>query len=231
MYGNFNQIQIRPFGVVADVPDNDVAKLIYYLSCVDTVINYNELDKICDYSNYNMLTLEDIDELINFALLLNPKIFISDGIFILDSNLLSKGKENKFYNIKDERISKKLNNEIVIGDKIVYVVKVMACNINWLNRIYYNPLKNILKIKEKSNIYSRFCKDLSILDSIDIQSDITYLSTQEIIKNKSELNSKSLPEFFDELSKSTFIYPEQTKTNDEKKKSQRFCNNCHCEIF
>ena len=178
-----------------------------------------------------MLTLEDIDELINFAPPLNPKIFISDGIFILDSNLLSKGKQNKFYNIKDERISKKLNNEIVIGDKIVYVVKVMVCNINWLNRIYYNPLKNLLKIKEKSNINSRFCKDLSILDSIDIQSELTYLSTQEIIKNKSELNSKSLPEFFDELSESTFIYPEQTKTKDEKKKSQRFCNNCHCEIF
>ena len=34
------------------------------------------IDKICDYSNYNMLTLEDIDELINFALLLNPKIFL-----------------------------------------------------------------------------------------------------------------------------------------------------------
>ena len=101
---------------------NDINSLKYYLSCVDIVINYNEIDKICDYSNYNVFTSEDIDELINFVLLLNPRIFLSSGVFILKSNLLSKGKQNQFYSIKDERISQKINNEMIIGDKMVSVL-------------------------------------------------------------------------------------------------------------
>ena len=82
MFGNFNQVQIKPFGEVVDIPDDDVAKLMYYLSCVDTVINYNEIDKLSDYENYDLLTVDEMAQLFRLVLLFNPEEFIKARIFI-----------------------------------------------------------------------------------------------------------------------------------------------------
>ena len=110
MFGNFNQVQIRPFGVVADVPDDDVAKLMYYLSCVDTVINYNIIDRLSDYKNYNLLTVDDLTLLFQLVLLFYPQKFIQAGIFVLEQRLLQPGMGNQFYEITDERIGLFVNN-------------------------------------------------------------------------------------------------------------------------
>ena len=110
MFGNFNQVQIRPFGVVVDVPDDDVAKLMYYLSCVDTVINYNIIDRLSDYKNYNLLTVDDLTLLFQLVLLFYPQKFIQAGIFVLEQRLLQPGMGNQFYEITDERIGLFVNN-------------------------------------------------------------------------------------------------------------------------
>ena len=49
MIGNFANQGVELIGGKASVPNDDVAKLMYYLHCVDTVINYNEIDKLSDY--------------------------------------------------------------------------------------------------------------------------------------------------------------------------------------
>ena len=82
MFGNFNQVQIKPFGEVVDIPDDNVAKLMHYLSCVDTVINYNEIDKLSDYENYDLLTVDEMAQLFRLVLLFNPEEFIKARIFI-----------------------------------------------------------------------------------------------------------------------------------------------------
>ena len=57
------------------VPSNDYAKLMYYLSCVFTVIQYEENNKFIDYEHYYLLTQDEKKALIVLALLLNPKNF------------------------------------------------------------------------------------------------------------------------------------------------------------
>ena len=145
MFGNFNQVKIRPFGQKTDVPKDDVAKLMYYLSCVDAVINYNEIDRLTDFGNYDLLSVEDLTELFQLVLLFNPEIFVKAGIFILDESLLPVGMGNQFYEITDERIGLHVDDEILIGGRTVKVLKVMACSENWLKRNYFNPWKNILE--------------------------------------------------------------------------------------
>ena len=152
MFGNFNNVHIETFGEGTTVPDDDVAKLMYYLSCVDTVINYNEIDILTDYQNYDLLTVDDMVQLFKLVLLFNPEIFIKAGIFILDENLLTFGMDNQFYQITDERIGININ-EILIGGRTVKVLKVMALNESWLIRNYYRPWKNIFELTEK---YQRF---------------------------------------------------------------------------
>ena len=153
MFGNFSNLKVQTFGERTSVPDDDVAKLMYYLSCVDTVINYNEIDRLTDYENYDLLSVDSMAELFKLVLLFNPKIFIETGIFILDEYLLPYGFDNQFYQITDERIGIHVNNEIMIGGRTVQVLKVMACNQRWLDRNYFRPWNNLLDLTEKYQRY------------------------------------------------------------------------------
>jgi hypothetical protein len=145
----FNNIKVEAIGQKVTIPNDDVAKLMYYLSCVDTVINYNEIDRLTDYENYDLLSVDGMAELFKLVLLFNPKIFIDAGIFILDPVLVPDDSDNEFYQITDERIGIHVNSEIVIGGRTVKVLKVMACNLDWLNTFYFEPWKNIFEAAER----------------------------------------------------------------------------------
>ena len=144
----YNDLQVKRIGEKTTVPNNDVARLMYYLSCVDTVINYNEIDNLTDYNSYYLLTDDEIEILIKTVLILNPKFFVDAGIFILDSYLVPDDMMNEFYEITDNRIGFHINEEIILGGKVVKVLKIMACRNTWLDKNYFNPLKNLLSPEE-----------------------------------------------------------------------------------
>ena len=146
MYGNFVNKGIKATGQTASVPNDDVAKLMYYFHCVASVINYSGIDKLTNYKNYKSLTVDDMALLFEFVLILNPEIFVKAGIFLLAEDLLPYGKDNEFYQITDERIGLYVDDEIAIGGRTVKVLKVMACNKNWLIRNYYRPWSNIFEM-------------------------------------------------------------------------------------
>ena len=136
-----NRMGIKEIGQRTSVPDNDLARLMYYLSCVDTVIQYHEIDRLTDYQNYDSLDVEDITVLLELVILFNPKFLVDKGIFILDESLLPNDLDNQFYQITDERIGIHINNEIMVSGRTVKVLKVMACDEEWIFRNYINPLK------------------------------------------------------------------------------------------
>ena len=141
-------LQIRAFGSKANVPKNPIANLMYYLNCVATVIDYHD-PLLTDYHNYDLLSGEELLAVYQLATLLNPQLFIQAGIFIVDQNLLLDFS-NQFYEIADETIGIHVNSEIIIGGKTVKVLKVMACNENWLVDSYYKPMNQInTLIREK----------------------------------------------------------------------------------
>ena len=146
-YGEDN-ISIIPIGERTTVPNDDVARLMYYLSCVDTVINYQGIDKLSDFRNYKRLTVDDITVLFKLVLLFNPEIFLNAKIFILQIEPLPNGADNQFYEITNERIGIHINNQILIGGRTVRVMKFMVCNPAWLMRNYYKPWKNIFEKAE-----------------------------------------------------------------------------------
>ena len=141
-----DNISIIPIGERNNVPNDNVAKLMYYLSCVDTVINYQGIDKLSDFRNYKRLTVDDASVLFKLVLLFNPEIFLNAKIFILQIDPLPNGADNQFYEITNERIGIHINNQIVIGGRTVRVMKFMVCNPAWLIRNYYRPWKNIFEI-------------------------------------------------------------------------------------
>ena len=146
-YGEDN-ISIIPIGERTTVPNDDVARLMYYLSCVDTVINYQGIDKLSDFRNYKRLTHDDMIVLFKLVLLFNPEIFLNAKIFILQIEPLPNGADNQFFEITNERIGIHINNQILIGGRTVRVMKFMVCNPAWLMRNYYKPWKNIFEKAE-----------------------------------------------------------------------------------
>ena len=144
---NGNNIgNMGPNGYKVDVPENDIARLMYYLSCISTLINYSKKDdKYTDYEHYSLLTARERLKLIELIALYNPKLFIDAGIIIIDTNLLPDGTtDNQFYEITDQRIGFHDKEEIMIDGKSMKILKIMACNTDWLNRNYICPLNNII---------------------------------------------------------------------------------------
>ena len=66
-----NKLKIENFGESTTVPNNDFAKLMYYLDCVSTVIQYND-NTLTDYKNYNELNIEEIAAVYALATVLEP---------------------------------------------------------------------------------------------------------------------------------------------------------------
>ena len=157
---------IIPIGERTTVPDDDVARLMYYLSCVDAVINYQVIDKLSDFRNYKRLTVEDMTALFKLVLLFNPEIFLDANIFILQIAPLPNGLDNQFYEITNERIGIHINNQILIGGRTVRVMKFMVCNPTWLIRNYYRPWKNIYKIAKNYKPPSPYDPPIQLKNSL-----------------------------------------------------------------
>ena len=51
-----NKFSVPRISISAEIPNNNLAKLMYYLSCVFTVIQYEGYNKFSDYKNYYNLT-------------------------------------------------------------------------------------------------------------------------------------------------------------------------------
>ena len=145
-----NKLKVEPYGNLTTVPNNIIAKLMYYLSCISSVIEYDD-NTLTDYQNYDDLTDEQLLAVLALAKLMDPQLFIDAGIFIVDPKLLPDSSGNQFYKITDETIGFHVNQEIMIGGRSVKVLKVMACNKSWLLNYYYHPINTINQMISRRN--------------------------------------------------------------------------------
>ena len=79
---DFNSLNVEKIGRTVNVPNNDLARLMYYLNCVASVIQYEEDNKLTDYQNYHMLTKKEEDAVYGLAASFNPKIFMNADVFV-----------------------------------------------------------------------------------------------------------------------------------------------------
>ena len=124
---------------------------MYYLSVVANVIQYKENNKFLDHNNYLQLNEEEKEAVYKLALLMEPKIFIEAGIFLVEPSLVPQGRLNDFLKITDERIGVHVNQEIMIGGRSVKVLHIMVCKNDWLNKYYNIPISNITNRRNRRN--------------------------------------------------------------------------------
>lgn len=140
----YESLKVRDTTEEVYVSNNDIARLMYYLSCVCSVIQMNIPEKFTNYKEYYDLTWEEENTVINLALICNPKILTENSIFLIDDDFLKMSNtSNRFYQITDEKFGVHINEDIVIGGKITKVLKIMVCKKTWLVNYYLNPLENL----------------------------------------------------------------------------------------
>lgn len=149
-------LKIESIEDTSSVPDNNVAKLMYYLKCVCTVIDDDEDFSgkkfiFTDYRNYHRLSSDGIEGLLLLAFLFNPLVFIDAGVFIVGPDRIPSLPScyNKFFKITDQRIGLHIDDSMLIGGKSVKVLKIMVFNNNWLDEYYINPFKNLNRTYKK----------------------------------------------------------------------------------
>ena len=138
-------IRIKDSDKYTTIPDNAIAKLMYYLHCVSSVIGIID-PVLTDYQNYKELESKQLVEVYNKAKEYSPDKFLSHKIFIINQDLLNNSLENEFYEITDEAIGIHADKEITIGGRVAKVNKIMVCNNNWLSVYYYSPISVVDKI-------------------------------------------------------------------------------------
>ncbi|CAF1014583.1 unnamed protein product [Didymodactylos carnosus] len=145
-YWQRNSIQdVRRYGTTVNVPNNDVAKCMYYLNCVCNVIEYDD-DNIQRYKNYeNWRNLSDYEDYLVFilCLTLSPDEF-EDRVFFQDDDLCGDSA-NQFYEIGQVRHHLVAAQSIVIAGQTRHVNRIMAYKQSWMNNNYTQPMLNLAR--------------------------------------------------------------------------------------
>lgn len=141
---NSTEYDFAKFGETVTVPNADIAKIMYYIDCVCTVIEYNDQD-LSRYRNYsNWANMSDEEDRLIFILALSfaPKE-LENRVFFNNSRLCGDSN-NQFYEIGQVQRSIVIVQSILIGGQQRSVKKIMAYKPVWMERNYYIPMKNLI---------------------------------------------------------------------------------------
>jgi len=129
------------------VPDDDIARLMYYLNCVTISLGLDILhDDLVDYQNYHRLSSVRIALVFKSAVEFSPDIFLNKLIFKDDEgDIVPAGSSNKFVNITTACDIVSIQRDFVIGGQVKDVTKVMFFKTSWLNTFYNGPIERIAK--------------------------------------------------------------------------------------
>lgn len=118
-------IGIKETGHTVTVPDSPMACIMYYLNCINSLIDLEIPQNLRNYQNYNKISFDEENRILSLANLLNPTLFIMNGIMINNIDLCAN-KSNKFYDITNSRIVFAFSREFAISNRKVHTLKIMA---------------------------------------------------------------------------------------------------------
>jgi len=132
-------------GSKCTVPDDDLAKVMYYLHCVTVGVGIDILqDDLVDYRNYRRLTATRIAAVLKCALELSPDELVGKLIFIDDDRDICREFSNEFLTISAACNVVSIQRGMVIAGKVQgQPTNVMFCKSSWITNNYTRPLERI----------------------------------------------------------------------------------------
>ena len=156
---DFMRLGIINDGNEVKVPKNKLAKLMYYLDCVFSILDCPGLDFYRNYKNYHNLTTRQTNEVLVMCARFEPSLMKNYHLFIQDKDLLPMGFGNQFYDIKDNRVPYSVRRNVLIGGRDFKVLQVMACNQAWIDENYNEPMALF------ASVWCCFCCDQKCRDN------------------------------------------------------------------
>lgn len=119
-----NSLHLKDSSVSVTVPNYPIARLMYYIDCIDSLIDLEIPSKLTDYSNYGRLTTKEENQILVYASLLHPNIFIERGI-LFENDKYCGDSNNKFYEITAIKKHRVISNNFYIKGKLVRVLNII----------------------------------------------------------------------------------------------------------
>jgi len=140
-----NEIDIERTGRSVTVPNNDVARLMYYLNCVCNTIDCNDdpdIQRFTNYHNWSYLSSEEQKALLVVCYAFSPDVF-DDKVFF-HSDALCGNSSNEFYTINQVRSQLFAVESIIIAGRQRQVNKIMTYKMSWMKTYYYDPMQRLV---------------------------------------------------------------------------------------
>jgi hypothetical protein len=127
----------------AVVPDDDVARLMYYLHCVTVGVRLFILDNdLIDYTNYWRLSPARRARVFETALQLRPDEFMDKVIFRCDDNEFTES--NSFCEISVACDIVSVQQNVIIAGQAQDVSHIMLFKSQWLDYYYTRPIERAI---------------------------------------------------------------------------------------
>ncbi|UJR18277.1 hypothetical protein I4U23_005180 [Adineta vaga] len=128
------------------VPNNDVARLMYYLNCVCVAIdcaNDSDIQRFTNYNNWHHLSIEEQKALLVVCYAFSPDV-LNNRVFF-QSDALCGDSSNQFYKISQVRNHVVAAESIIIAGRVLTVNKIMTYKLQWMRTYYFNPMEGLLR--------------------------------------------------------------------------------------
>lgn len=141
-----NRIGVKEVGSTANVPNNDVARLMYYFKCVCGAIECDmtpQMKRFSNYDNWRYLSATEIRQLIALCYVFSPDVFENKVFF--NSPAMCRNSSNKFYEISQVRNQLIAVSSIVIAGQSRRVNKIMVYKMTWMRENYLEPMQRLAR--------------------------------------------------------------------------------------
>ncbi len=141
-----NQFGFKDVGHKVTVPNNDVAKLMYYFSCVCSAIECDmtpQMRRLANYSNYANISIQEVRQLLALCYTFSPDVF-DDKVFF-QSDALCGNSSNKFYEISQVSNQLLAVSSIIIAGQTRRVNQIMTYKMSWMEKNYVEPMLRLVR--------------------------------------------------------------------------------------
>ena len=137
------QVHVKRTGSSTTVPNDPIAKLMYYFDCVCSCVEPDSSDtirRLRDYANYHRLTSEERAQLLVMCLALSPDKLIGTILHPTDD---CGDSSNKFLELSAVKTDVVVTDSLLVGGQRKKIQKIMIFEKSWVERNYLEPLRSI----------------------------------------------------------------------------------------
>ncbi len=88
-----DSLEVEVTGTTTTVPNNSLARLMYYLKCVRSCLPSLDIpDRLCNYNNYFYMSNDDSKTVVAYAVLLSPDVLNNEVFFPVSDSYMGKRK-------------------------------------------------------------------------------------------------------------------------------------------